>query len=126
MRKTVKFPRIIAIGDKNIKAVLRFKAKDWSREDILTVDIDKVKLTDMKMRRSIPADFTEIINMEKELPQFLDPKAKSEYEWSVTYSFEVKLPVCSDMSEIGFTMTKRTDITSDVVIKDINVVLHQE
>lgn len=131
IRKTVRFPRILALenpslkDDNNITAVLEFKVQDWSWEDELAIDIDGITLNDIKQSYSVNPHFTELTSDSPNVTTTFEPQIMESYEWN-TYDFKVVLTTSTDtrhFREIGFTLVKRSNILSDVLIKKIRVIL---
>jgi hypothetical protein len=124
IRKTVVFPRIIALQDGDPEAVLKFKIKGWSRDDAVDVDLDGIKLAGLKCRLSIDPFFSAVMDAQKGVSPVIDPYEADRYEWD-TYDFETPLKVSGHMPgsfrEIGFTVVKRTNVVCDLAVKDISV-----
>ena len=131
-RKTVRFPRILAIEkplyptDATLSAVLHFRVGDWSWEDELEVDVDGVKLPEVRACYSVHPHFSLLASESRDMQKAPGPEAMERWEWN-TYDFTVPLPVAAmpkrPFQEIGFTLVNRSNVLSDALITKIRVVV---
>jgi len=126
VRKTMDFPRIIALQEGTTRATLKFKINNWSWDDELAIDIDGKRMENVESHYAVLPQFKVIAGSQEDVPQFINRKEIFDWEWN-TYDFTVSLDLSSDSpSEIGFTLLKRPDISKKLIIKNVQVILESK
>jgi hypothetical protein len=104
-RKVIGSPRIEALKTEKTQAKLRFKVKEWAWDDVLEVDLNGKVLSGLQS-------------------EYFEPSRRGfDSDLWPSYAFQVPLPPGSSTGELGFRLVRRSNIATDVEIKEPEIVL---